>query len=77
MSSWFAFVVPAKTPPEIIRKIHSDTVAVLGQPAIKARLDKLGVVVVGSTPEALGAHLKEEMQKWGPVIKAANIKVTE
>jgi tripartite-type tricarboxylate transporter receptor subunit TctC len=77
MSSWFAFVVPAKTPPEIIRKMNADTVKVLAEPAIKARLDKLGVIVAGSTPEALGAHLKEEMQKWGPVIKAANIKVTD
>ena len=75
MSSWFAFVVPAKTPPEIIRKMNADTITVLAEPAIKARLDKLGVVIVGSTPEALGALLKEEMAKWGPVIKAANIKV--
>ena len=77
MSSWFAFVAPAKTPPEIIRKMNADTVAVLGEPAIKARLDKLGVTIVGSTPEAFGALLREEMQKWGPVIKAANIKVSE
>jgi tripartite-type tricarboxylate transporter receptor subunit TctC len=77
MSSWFAFVVPAKTPPEIIRKMNADTIAVLGEPAIKARLDKLGVTIVGSTPEAFGALLKEEMQKWGPVIKAANINVSE
>ena len=34
-------------------------------------------VIVGSTPEELGAHLKDEMAKWGPVIKAANIKVTD
>jgi tripartite-type tricarboxylate transporter receptor subunit TctC len=75
MSSWFAFVVPAKTPPEIVRKMNADTVAVLREPAVKARLDKLGVIVVGSTQEALGAHLKDEMAKWAPVIKAANIKV--
>ncbi len=77
MSSWFAFVAPAKTPREIIRKMNADTIAVLAEPAIKARLDKLGVIPVGSTPEALGAHLKEEMAKWGPVIRAANIKVSE
>jgi tripartite-type tricarboxylate transporter receptor subunit TctC len=73
----FAFVVPAKTPSDIIRKMNADTIAVLGEPAIKARLDKLGVIIVGSTPEALGAHLKEDAAKWGPVIKAANIKVSE
>ena len=37
-------------------------------------MDKLGVLIVGSTPEALGTHLKAEMDKWGPVIKAAGIK---
>jgi tripartite-type tricarboxylate transporter receptor subunit TctC len=73
-ASWFAFFAPAKTPPDIIRKINADTVKVLTEPAIKARLDKLGVIIVGSTPEALGIHLKEEMAKWGPVIKAAGIK---
>ncbi|MEA2960193.1 MAG: hypothetical protein QOI46_291, partial [Alphaproteobacteria bacterium] len=76
-SSWFAFFVPAKTPSEIVRKMHADTVAALAEPAIKAKLDQLGVMVVGSTPDELGAHLKTEMEKWAPVIKAANIKVNE
>jgi tripartite-type tricarboxylate transporter receptor subunit TctC len=76
-SSWFAFFVPAKTPPEIIRKMHADTTAVLAEPPIKAKLETLGVVVVASTPEELGAHFKAEMEKWAPVIKAANIKVNE
>jgi tripartite-type tricarboxylate transporter receptor subunit TctC len=76
-SSWFAFFLPAKTPPEVIRKIQADTVAVMAEPAIKAKLDALGVVIVGSTPVALATHLKDETDKWGPVIKAANIKVNE
>jgi tripartite-type tricarboxylate transporter receptor subunit TctC len=76
-SSWFAFFVPARTPEVIIRKLHADTVAVLGEPQIRAKLDQLGVVVAGSTPEELGAHLKAEMAKWAPVIRAANIKVSE
>ncbi len=76
-SSWFAFFVPAKTPPEIIAKMHTDSVAVLAEPQIRAKLDALGVVVVGSTPEQLGAHLKAEMERWAPVIKAANIRVNE
>src|SRR5262245_24249034 len=76
-SSWFAFFLPAKTPSAIIRKIHADTVAALEEPPIRAKLDALGVIVVGSTPEALAGHLRDEMDKWGPVIKAANIKVSE
>jgi tripartite-type tricarboxylate transporter receptor subunit TctC len=77
MSSWFAFVVPAKTPAAIVQKIQADTVAVLKEPAIKERLDKLGVVIVGSTQAELAAHLKAEMERWEPVIRRANIKVQE
>jgi len=77
MSSWFAFVVPAKTPAAIVQKIQADTAAVLKEPAIKERLDKLGVVIVGSTQAELAAHLKAEMERWEPVIKRANIKVQE
>jgi tripartite-type tricarboxylate transporter receptor subunit TctC len=76
-SSWFAFFVPAKTPPEIIKKMQADTVAVLAEPAIKGKLDKLGLTPVGSTPEALGAVLKAEMDKWGPVIEAAGIRAKD
>jgi tripartite-type tricarboxylate transporter receptor subunit TctC len=53
-------------------------IALAGASAFVAlTLDALGVVIVGSTPEALATHLKDEMDTWGPVIKAANIKVTE
>jgi tripartite-type tricarboxylate transporter receptor subunit TctC len=77
VSGWYAFFVPAKTPPEIVRKMHADTATVLAEPAIKARLEQLGLVVVGSTPEELGRFHKAEMDKWGPLIKEAGISVRE
>jgi tripartite-type tricarboxylate transporter receptor subunit TctC len=77
VSSWYAFFAPARTPPEIIRKTHADTVAALGDPATKERLEQLGVVVVGSTPAELAAFLKAEMDKWAPVIKDAGITIRE
>jgi tripartite-type tricarboxylate transporter receptor subunit TctC len=77
MSSWFAFVVPSKTPATIVQKIQADTAAVLKEPAIKERLDKLGVVIVGSSSAELAEHFKAEMKRWEPVIKKANIKVNE
>jgi tripartite-type tricarboxylate transporter receptor subunit TctC len=76
VSSWYAFLAPAKTPPEIIRKMHADTVTALNDPATKQKLETLGVVVRGSTPAELAAFLKAEMDKWGPVIKAAGISGT-
>ena len=77
VSSWYGFFAPAKTPPEIVRKMHADTVAALADPTTKSRLEQLGVVVIGSTPAELAVYLKSEMEKWGPVIKEAGITLRE
>ena len=77
VSSWFAFFVPANTPPAIVGKLHADTAAVLAEPTIKERMEKLGVAPASSTPAELAAHLKSEMEKWGPVIKQAGISIHE
>ncbi len=73
VSSWYALFVPAKTPPEIIAKLNAATVTALSEPAVMARFEPLGVVVESSTPEGLGALLQSEIDKWGPIIKAAGI----
>jgi tripartite-type tricarboxylate transporter receptor subunit TctC len=77
VSSWYAIFAPSKTPPEIVRKINADVVAAVSDPATRARLEQLGVVVVGSTQAELAAHLKSEMEKWGPVIKEVGITINE
>ena len=77
VSSWYALFAPAKTPPEIIRKMHADTAAALTDPVTKGRLEQLGVVVVGSTPAELATFLKAEMDKWAPVIRDAGITIRE
>ena len=77
VTGWFGFFVPAKTPPEIVAKIHADTARALADTALRGRLEELGIVVVGSTPAELAAFLKAEMEKWGPVIKEAGIRGSE
>jgi tripartite-type tricarboxylate transporter receptor subunit TctC len=74
VSSWYAFLVPVKTPAEIVKKLHADTIAILREPAIKSKLEQVGVMAIGSTPAELAAQLKSETEMWGPVIKAAGIK---
>ena len=73
--AWYALFVPARTPAAIIEKLHADTVLALADPTIKARLEQLGVGVIGSSPEELRVYLKAEMDKWGAIIKEAGIKV--
>jgi tripartite-type tricarboxylate transporter receptor subunit TctC len=73
--SWFGFFAPIKTPAEIVAKINADTNAALVYPAVKSRFDDLGAVPKGSTQAELAAFLKSETDKWGPVIKDAQIKL--
>jgi tripartite-type tricarboxylate transporter receptor subunit TctC len=73
VAAWYALFAPAKTPPEIVRKMNADVVTALKDPGVAKKMEDLGVLVVGSTPEHLGSFLKAEMDKWGPVIKAAGI----
>ena len=75
VSSWFAFFVPVKTPPEVIAKLNADTNAALAYPAVKSRFEDLGAVPKGSTPAELAAFLQSEIAKWGPVIEEAKIKL--
>jgi tripartite-type tricarboxylate transporter receptor subunit TctC len=74
VSSWIALFVAAKTPPEIVAKLHQDAVAALNHPPVKARYAQLGATAVGSTPAELATFLQAEIDRWGPVIKAAGIK---
>ncbi len=73
VSSWFAFFVPAKTPPDIVKKMNADCVAALADPAVKGRLEQLSYDVASTSPEELAVLLKAEIDKWGVVIKRAGI----
>lgn len=73
--SWFAFFLPVKTPKEIAAKLNADTVAALKHDSVRKRLLELGAEPVGSTPEDLAKHLKSEMDKWGPIITEAKIRI--
>jgi len=73
VSSWFALFVSAKTPPDLVARLNADAVAALRTPAVTERYAQLGARVVASTPAELATFLKAEMDRWGPVIKAAGI----
>ena len=75
VTAWQALFVPAKTPPEIVRKISADTNTALSDPAIKDKLVKTGYVAGGSSPEELEKLLKSEIDKWSAVIKSVGIKI--
>jgi tripartite-type tricarboxylate transporter receptor subunit TctC len=77
MSFWQAFWVPKGTPKNVIAKLNAAVVDALADPAMRERLADLGQEIPPreqQTPEALGAFHKAEIEKWWPIVKAANIK---
>ena len=73
-SSWFGLGAPKNTPAEIIDKLNKEINAALADPKIKARLADLGGTVLGGSPADFGKLIADETEKWGKVIRAANIK---
>jgi tripartite-type tricarboxylate transporter receptor subunit TctC len=77
VSLWSGMWVPKGTPKEIVGKLNEAIRAALDDPAVQKRYAELGLeppAPAQRTPEALRAHQKAEVQKWWPVIKAANVK---
>ena len=77
ISVWHGLWVPKGTPKEAIAKLTAAVQETLADPAIRARLTELGQDIPPreqQTPEGLAAHHKAEIEKWWPIIKAANIK---
>ncbi len=73
-SSFFGFGAPKNTPAEIIKKVNAEINAGLADPKIKAKLAELdGMALIGS-PADFGKLIADETEKWGKVIRAANIK---
>ncbi|MGZ3328823.1 MAG: tripartite tricarboxylate transporter substrate-binding protein [Xanthobacteraceae bacterium] len=80
ISFWNGLWAPKGTPKEIIARLNSAVVETLADPAVRQRLTELGHVISPreeQTPEALAAFHKAEIEKWWPIIKAANIKPPE
>jgi tripartite-type tricarboxylate transporter receptor subunit TctC len=73
-STWSAIGVPRSTPPVIVEMLSKEIHAGLADPKIKARLADLGGTPFLATPAALGKLVADEIEKWGKVIRAANIK---
>jgi tripartite-type tricarboxylate transporter receptor subunit TctC len=74
-SALFGMGAPKNTPKEIITKLNQEINAVLAEPAIKARLIDLGGEPLIGTPDAFGAMIVAETEKWEKVVKAAGVHV--
>ena len=72
---WNGVMVPAGTPPAVVRRIHQALSKVLAVPAMKDRIVQVGAEVVGSSPEEFTAFIKSEFSAWARVVKEVGISV--
>src|SRR5262249_36311821 len=74
VTGWYAVYAPAKTPNDIVAKTADSIAKAIVDPEVKKKYETLGVEAASSTPDQLTTLGKVEVDLWGPIIKANNIK---
>jgi tripartite-type tricarboxylate transporter receptor subunit TctC len=74
-NAWYSMHAPAGTPPDIVRRLNSELVAILKDPDILARFKQLSTDPVGNSPEEFAAFVRAELDKYARIIKAAGIRL--
>jgi tripartite-type tricarboxylate transporter receptor subunit TctC len=70
-STWHGLVAPAGTPPEVIATLHDAAIRALNDESVQTSLGKLGVDIVGKTPQEFQAYIESEIPKWTAIVKAS------
>ena len=71
---WYALLAPARTPPDIVRRVHAEAVKALKTPDFADQLAALGADPIGSTPQELAKFMAAEIARWSQLIEKANIR---
>jgi len=72
---WFGLLAPAGTPPDVVDKLHTETVKVLAMPDVRKQFAETGLEPIGNTPTQFAAVIRTETPAWAKVIKDAGIKL--
>ena len=75
VSSWNGLFAPAKTPPEIVARLHAETAKALASPEVREKLLAQGAEPIGSSPEEFHAYIRAEIDKWGKVVRASGLRI--
>jgi len=74
MEQWYGYIAPAGAPVAVIERIYADLVAVMKQPDVATKLQAAGFQLDGMPPTKFREYLREEMKKWGAIIKETGAK---
>ena len=73
--SWYGLLAPARTPRPIIARLHQEIASILKQPDAVEALKAQGVDPIGNTPSEFAAHIRNEITRWGRVVKALGLRL--
>jgi tripartite-type tricarboxylate transporter receptor subunit TctC len=73
--AWIGLVAPANTPAAVLDRIRATVVEIMAEPAVREKLKGLYMEPVANTPDEFRAVIKQELDRWGPVIEKNNIRV--
>jgi tripartite-type tricarboxylate transporter receptor subunit TctC len=73
VGNWVGFLGPAGLDPTIVKKLHSEIIAIMDSPEMKEKFNTLGFDRIGSTPQEFGATVRTDVDKWSGVVKRAGI----
>jgi tripartite-type tricarboxylate transporter receptor subunit TctC len=76
-AAWIGYAAPAGTPREVLARISGEMRKLLAEPEIKERLVGLGLDAVATTPDEMASFMRKEQERYGTVIRNANIKVEQ
>jgi len=74
-TAWYGIIAPAKTPRPIVAKLNADVIRALDNAEVKSGLANQSFEIVTTTPEQFGAFIKDELVKWGKVVKEAGMRI--
>lgn len=72
---WYGVLAPARTPKEIVDRLNAELARILRDSAVRARLVAEGSEVIGGTPEQFRDYMTVELERWGRVVRASNVKI--
>ena len=76
-SSWAMLLAPAATPPAIVDRLSGESRKALSAPTMQTKFEEMGVIPVGNTPAEAMTFLRQEVEKWGKVVREANVKLDQ
>jgi len=74
IENWYAILAPASTPPERVARLHAATAAAMARPVTSGQFTSQGARIILSRPDEALSFIRDEVDRWGEVVRAANVK---